>query len=1362
MDSGSTLDIIDYSVFEQAVQANNVITTIDSLGRTQYLDRRNKPRIISASKQLMESEGTAILQFNFGPGISFEVPCVVVRDFQYSVILGIGFLKTNNAVLIPASNQLLFYDQGVSVDLKIQSCSLAPVTAKPSARAFARDNIVIPAHSKSLMAVQLAADGSAWKARVFLSPKKLRDNFQFTSTLKHETASAGSGVVAKDSLLPDSSFEVQVYNSNPYPVNVVSGQKVGEVHNLSPVTHDVIFTSEPAPTLTAAERIHLDKLHEAFQFDDMPIDSEQKSAFDQLLRKHLALFPLNSDNLGCIRGFTYDIDLEPNSIPFRAKPFRCSQPEKQEIARQVSELLRLKIIRPSMSPWASPVILIPKPDGSLRFCIDYRRLNKATVKFAYPVPDIQDHMSCLNGQKYFCTLDQNCGYWQVGLSENAIPKTAFICHKGTFEFTRLPFGATNAVAYFQRMNEMILHGLLYTECLVYLDDIIIYGKDFQSCLTNLSHVLERFAAVGATFKVSKCKFFLQELTYLGGTVTSEGVKCAGSAQQAVLDYTRPCNITQLRRFLGLINYYSRFIRGVSQLVAPLTRLTTGANAKISRRQRAINLKASGSKMAGWDDECEKSFETLKTRLVDPELLRHPDYTKPFILTTDASDVAAAAVLSQLDDDGVEHPVGYYGHVFDDTERRYSATKREAFAIKWACQKLRHFLHGRLFTIITDHQALRHLETCKDKTLQTWALEMQDLQYVIVHRPGKDIPHVDAFSRCFPEPDPETEALASAVAALDMDVDQPPTFVPPTLLAALLDTNCELSAPDFSATLRLGPQFTHIRHLQESDPVIGDILNLLHTGVLPHGTSTAVGLLSQYGRDSFDLIDGLVYFKRESGSRSRLPALRLLFIPSTLRPELLHFFHADKFAGHMSTDKTYERLFARYWWPRMYSDVRDYIRACFVCCKARGSLQQNHGTLQPIIAARPFDIVAIDLLLLPETNTGNKYAIVAIDLFTRFVELGALPSKDAGTVAGWFGRNFISRYGAPEKLISDQGSEFISHDFNSICDNLGIRRALTTTGHPQANGLVERTNRTLIGILKTFLQGADKNWDYYLPFAQVAINTTLSKTLKEAPYYLVFGRDPHMPVERWLPALRQLPLDLQAHRAEHIRALRLGWDLSLESRTDAAHAAIVATKRRPVSYNVGDKVWCYLPEILRGSQHNKLESKWFGPFTIINRVGPVTYRLHTSRTKRVTQSFHVERLKPFWNPKERPSDTVILNQHFAVEVDDLIADPAGSLLPPSTTASPPSPTITWGSATIDTYKPRKPTAAERALVDTVFEHDGQFWKLFYVNYHLGNYCVTAWLEAVTVDNDIVTPTGQTHSAPLQFVLPLIKNPPATTP
>lgn len=755
---------------------------------------------------------------------------------------------------------------------------------------------------------------------------------------------------------------------------------------------------------------------------------------------------------------------------------------------------------------------------------------------------------------------------------------------------------------------------------------------------------------------------------------------------------------------------------------------------------------------------------LKSRLVDPELLVHPDYTNPFILTTDASDIAAAAILSQLDENGDERPVGYFGHVFDDIERRYPATKREAFAIKWACKKLRHFLHGRLFTIITDHQALRHLETCKDKTLQTWALELQDLQYIIVHRPGKDIPHVDALSRSFPIPD-AIDSLVTAAADLTITVDPPAPFVPPTLVAALLDTNCDPSVPDFSGTLRLGSQLNNIRDLQASDLVIGDIFTLLETGVLPVDTSDAFALLSRLGRDAFDLIDGLIYFKRESGSRTRLPALRLLFIPSSLRPELLHFFHADKFAGHMATDKTYERLLERYWWPRIYSDVRDYIRACVVCCKARGTIQQKHGTLQPIIAARPFDLVAIDLLLLPETNTANKYCIVAIDLFTRFIELGALRSKDAGTVAGWFSRNFVARYGAPEKLISDQGSEFISHDFNSVCDNLGIRRALTTTAHPQANGLVERTNRTLIGILKTFLQGADQNWDFYLPFAQFAINTTLSTTLKESPYYLVFGRDPHFPVNRWLPGLRQLPLELQAHRAEHLRALRLGWDLSHEARTDAAHAAIIATKRRPVSFKIGDKVWCYLPEILRANQHNKLESKWFGPFTIIARVGPVTYRLHTSRTKRVTQSFHVERLKPFWSPLKRPSDTIILNQHFGVGndvVDDLLADPAGSLLPPPVTNSLPMTTITWGSATIDTYKLRKPTDDELALVGTIFQFAGQLWKLFYVNYHLGNYCVTAWLEAVTVEGDIVTPLGQTESAPLQFIRHLIENLTATTP
>ena len=207
---------------------------------------------------------------------------------------------------------------------------------------------------------------------------------------------------------------------------------------------------------------------------------------------------------------------------------------------------------------------------------------------------------------------------------------------------------------------------------------------------------------------------------------------------------------------------------------------------------------------------------------------------------------------------------------------------------------------------------------------------------------------------------------------------------------------------------------------------------------------------------------------------------------------------------------------------------------------------------------------------------------------------------------------------------------------------------------------------------------------------------------------------------------------------------------------------IATKRKPVSFGVGDKVWCYLPELLGTNQHNKMESKWFGPFTIIERVGPVTYRLHTSRTKRVTQSFHVERLKPFWDPTKRPADAVILNQHFGVDVHDLIADPAGSLLPRAATTPPPSSTISWGSTTIDTYNPRKPTAAEHALVGTVFKHSGHYWKIFYVNYHLGNHCVTAWLESVTVDGDQVTPTGQTQSAPLQFLQSLIKTLRSATP
>ena len=391
--------------------------------------------------------------------------------------------------------------------------------------------------------------------------------------------------------------------------------------------------------------------------------------------------------------------------PIRQQGYRIPLAKRVKVEECVGEMLKDGVIRPSDSPWASPITLVPKKDGSTRFCVDYRKLNSVTRRDAHPLPHIQDVFDSLKGAKVFSTLDLKTGYWQIPMSESAISKTAFTCHLGLFEFTRMPFGLTNAPAIFQRAMNKALTGLIGKCCMVYIDDIVVFSRNTQEHARHLQQVFERLKQAGLQLKPSKCHFEVPEIELLGFVVSTDGIRPQNAKVVAIADLAPPTDVKAVRSFLGMVGYYRQSVERFATLSLPLTDLTKSKQPFI------------------WGEEQQQAFDALKQALITAPILAHPDTSKPYTLYTDASNKAIGAILVQKDNEGVERVIAYLSHKLSGAQLRWPTIEKEAFGVVYALKKFHPYLWGAIFEIHTDHKPLKSLFTAeiRNTKLQRWAI-----------------------------------------------------------------------------------------------------------------------------------------------------------------------------------------------------------------------------------------------------------------------------------------------------------------------------------------------------------------------------------------------------------------------------------------------------------------------------------------------------------------------------------------------------------------------------------------------------------------------------------------------------------------
>ena len=459
------------------------------------------------------------------------------------------------------------------------------------------------------------------------------------------------------------------------------------------------------------------------------LDSVQKGQLANTLLQFGDLFPVAGSALtGHTDAVEHAIDTGATA-PIRCAPRRMSPQKNKKEEACVTEMLTGSQIELSDSPWSAPVVLVTKKDGGTRFCVDYRRLNLAMVKDAYPLPRIDDTLDILTGKRWFSTLDLASGYLQVSLSPEARCKTAFATHSGLFQFRVMPFGLCNAPATFKRLMDQVLQGLRWSRCLVYLDDIISFRTTFGDALDNLTSFFERLRTYGLQLKSTKCHLFQTSVPFLGHVVGRRGLECDPKKIEDVKCWPVPDCLKSVRQFLGFVGYYRRFIPRFADIAEPLVALT-GKDVPFVRRP-----------------ECAAAFLLLRDALVQSPILAFPTESGDYVLDTDASNFGLGGVLSQIQNDQ-ERVIAYCSRALRPSQRKYCTTKREMLAAVSMCIQFRSYLRGTRFIIRTDHKCLVWLHRFKDTEgmMARWLHTLQQFQFTIVHRAGRDHSNADGLSR----------------------------------------------------------------------------------------------------------------------------------------------------------------------------------------------------------------------------------------------------------------------------------------------------------------------------------------------------------------------------------------------------------------------------------------------------------------------------------------------------------------------------------------------------------------------------------------------------------------------------------------
>ena len=798
-----------------------------------------------------------------------------------------------------------------------------------------------------------------------------------------------------------------------------------------------------------------------------------------------------------------DPTFAPVAQPLRRTPFNL----RKKVEAKIEELIDMDIIEHvnGPTPWVNPVVIVPKSNGEIRLCIDMRRANEAIVRERYPIPTVDEILQEVNGSKVFSKLDLKWGYHQLELSPESREITTFATHSGLYRYKRLLFGVNSASEQYQHEISTVIAGIEGANNIS--DDIVIHAKDQEEHDRCLNAVLQRLSQSGLTLNPDKCVYNMDKIIFMGMLLSEKGIGPTEGRVKAVTSAREPNNVAEVRSFLGLVNYSSRFIPGFATISEPLRRLTKDKEP------------------FAFGPEQKKSFQALKDGLAKATTLAYFDKEAPTKVIADASPVGLGAVLVQ-EQNGVHVPVSYASRGLTDCERKYSQTEKEALSLVWACEKFHPYIYGMKFDLLTDHKPLEVIYGPRSKPcarIERWTLRLQPYDFKVIHIPGlQNI--ADPLSR-----------LVRSEQCHKHGADQYVRFVAVNATPNAMNTR-------------------EIEEISAEDEELDTVRKALQTGNYDQCKAYApiAGELCAYGQ--------LIL----RGTR--------IVLPSKLRPRAMALAHE----GHMGIVGTKQNLRTKVWWPGMDKAAERHCRSCHGC-----QLMAQSDPPEPIksttLPEGPWKDLAADLL--GPFPSGHSILVV-VDYYSRYYEYSILQSTTADKIIDAMEEMF-SRHGLPDTMKTDNGPQFIATEFKAFCNQNGIVHNKTTPRWAQANGEVERQNRSIVKRIK-IAQAEQLDWKRELRRYVFKYRSTDHSSTGRSPAELLFNRK----IKGKLPDMgnhQQLDLDARDRDSEQKGKAKIYAD----DQRDA----------RPSPINVGDQV------LVKEEQKNKFSTNFKPiPHTVVERKG----------------------------------------------------------------------------------------------------------------------------------------------------------------
>lgn len=944
---------------------------------------------------------------------------------------------------------------------------------------------------------------------------------------------------------------------------------------------------------TADDSATYDDIFSQVNIPDNELSSTELEKVKALLMDYKDILSTGDGDIGHNQSVQHRIELN-NEIPFKQRYRKIPPSMIDEVRDHLQQLLKGNIIRKSHSPFSSNVVLAKKRNGQLRLCIDYRQLNARTIKDNYALPRIDDILENLAGNKFFSVLDMKAGYYQVEIAEEHKERTAFtVGSLGFYEYNRMPFGLTNAPATYQRLMEECLGDLHLNICYIFLDDLIIFSRTFKEHLQRMEKVFQRLRESGLKLTPKKCSLLMKRVKYVGHVISEDGIEPDEEKIDKVMQWPQPKSKEDVRRFLGFVGYYRKFVKNFAKIARPLTDLLPSTRKKSKGRQK-IGTSSTENPFV-WNKEQKEAFTNLKTQLSSPPILAYPDYSIPFEVHTDASGRGLGAILYQ-DQEGHKRVISYASRGLSKAERNYPAHKMEFLALKWAItEKFKDYLYGHKFSVLTDNNPLTYVLTTAqlDATGHRWVAALAAFDFDIHYRPGKRNADADALSRhptitdnVCKVPQDSVQAVCSAHIITFPLIESLP-------VSASLIEHPEVSIPDLTSI--------DIKRAQCQDPNLLFWINVVEEGRKPrkeeiHKSYFNTVMLQNYHR--LLLKDGILYreIKYEDEVKHQL------IVPNNIVEDVLYFSH--NLLGHQGRDRTISLVQDRFFWPGLSKDVEYYISTCDRCLR-RKTPTNVRAPLFNIKTYEPLELVCMDFLSIERSKGGYEYILVITDHFTKYAV--AIPTRNmtAKTTAQAFYNNFVIPYGIPYKIHSDQGANFESSLIKELCLLLNIQKTRTTPYHPMGNGICERFNRTLINMLGTLQPNQKQDWKTYIGPIVHAYNSTKHDTTGFSPYQLIFGREPRLPIDLVFgtkqPVMNKKPLHKYIEDLK--QKLKNSFELAQKNtgKSQDAQKRNYDLKVRSTFIQPGDKV---LVKIVAHDGRHKIADKWEQDvYDVISRPNP---------------------------------------------------------------------------------------------------------------------------------------------------------------